>query len=68
MVIGLGLTDYITFEINASIHKRFLLWDNQVYFHPKIWERLGMAVVEAMAELIPIVPIISGPTKFVPKK
>jgi hypothetical protein len=27
-----------------------------------------MTVVEAMAELIPIVPIISGPTKFVPTK
>ena len=55
MVIDLGLTDYITFEIKPSIGKPLsIMGQSKVYFHPKIWEHLGMAVVEAMAAgLIP---------------
>ena len=70
MVINLGLTDYITFEINARLDRLLsIMRQSKVYFHPKIGEHLVMAVVEAMAaELIPIVPNTSGPTKFVPKK
>ena len=42
---------------------------SKAYFHPNIGERLGMTIVEAMADgLIPIVPNMSGPIKFVPKK
>ena len=37
MVIDLGLTDYIAFEINPSIGKPLsIMGQSKVYFHPKI--------------------------------
>jgi glycosyltransferase involved in cell wall biosynthesis len=70
MVIDLGLTDYITFEINASIDKLLsIIRESRVYFHPMVGEHFGMAVVEAMAAgLIPVVPNEGGPTEFVPQE
>jgi glycosyltransferase involved in cell wall biosynthesis len=70
MVIDLGLTDYVTFEINASLDKLLsIMGQSKVYFHPARGEHFGMAVVEAMAAgLIPIVPNKGGPTEFVPKE
>jgi glycosyltransferase involved in cell wall biosynthesis len=69
-VIDLGLTDYITFEINASLEKLLsIIRQSRVYFHPMIGEHFGMAVLEAMAAgLIPVVPNQGGVTEFVPQK
>src|SRR5215211_154238 len=37
MVLGLGLTDYITFEINASLDKLLsIIRESRVYFHPMV--------------------------------
>ena len=70
MVLRLGLTDYVTFEINASLNELLsTMRESKVYFHPKIGEHFGMAVVEAMAAgLIPVVPNEGGLTEFVPKE
>ncbi len=70
MVLGLGLTDYITFEINASLDKLLsIMRESRVYFHPMAGEHFGMAVLEAMAAgLIPVVPNEGGLTEFVPKE
>ena len=70
MVLDLGLTDYITFEINASLEKLLsIIRQARVYFHPMIGEHFGMAVLEAMAAgLIPVVPNQGGVTEFVPQK
>jgi glycosyltransferase involved in cell wall biosynthesis len=78
MVRDLDLTDYITFEANASLDKMLsIMREAKVYFHPATrgeapsqrGEQFGMSIVEAMAAgLIPIVPDIGGPTEFVPKK
>jgi glycosyltransferase involved in cell wall biosynthesis len=70
MVLALGLADYITFEINASLGKLLtIIRESRVYFHPMIGDHFGMAVVEAMAAgLIPVVPNEGGPTEFVPRK
>ena len=70
MVLDLGLTDYITFEINASLEKLLsIIRQSRVYFHPMIGEHFGMAVLEAMAAgLIPVVPNQGGVTEFVPQK
>jgi glycosyltransferase involved in cell wall biosynthesis len=70
MVLALGLADYITFEINASLDKLLtIIRESRVYFHPMIGDHFGMAVVEAMAAgLIPVVPNEGGPTEFVPRK
>ena len=70
MVQDLGLTDYITFEINASLDKLLsIIRESRVYFHPMIGEHFGMAVLEAMAAgLIPVVPNEGGVIEFVPQK
>ena len=70
MVLGLGLTDYITFEINASLDKLLsIIRESRVYFHPMVGEHFGMAVLEAMAAgLIPVVPNEGGLTEFVPQE
>jgi glycosyltransferase involved in cell wall biosynthesis len=70
MVLDLGLTDYLTFEINASIDKLLsIIRESRVYFHPMIGEHFGMAVLEAMAAgLIPVVPNEGGLTEFVPQE
>ena len=70
MVLDLGLTDYITFEINARLDKLIsIIRESRVYFHPMVGEHFGMAVLEAMAAgLIPVVPNEGGIIEFVPKK
>jgi glycosyltransferase involved in cell wall biosynthesis len=70
MVLDLGLTEYITFEINASLDKLLsIVRESRVYFHPMIGEHFGMAVLEAMAAgLIPVVANEGGIIEFVPKK
>src|SRR5919198_1626116 len=70
MVLDLGLTNYITFEINASLSKLlYIIRESRVYFHPMVGEHFGMAVVEAMAAgLIPVIPNEGGPTEFVPQE
>jgi glycosyltransferase involved in cell wall biosynthesis len=70
MVLGLGLTDYITFEINASLDKLLsIMRESRVYFHPMVGEHFGMAVLEAMATgLIILVPNEGGLTEFVPQE
>ena len=70
MVVALGLTDYITFETNANLDKLLsVIGESIVYFHPKVGEHFGMAIVEAMAAgLIPVVPNEGGPTEFVPRE
>jgi glycosyltransferase involved in cell wall biosynthesis len=70
MVLELGLTDYITFEINASLAKLlYIIGESRVYFHPMVGDHFGIAVVEAMAAgLIPVVPNEGGPTEFVPRE
>jgi alpha-1,2-mannosyltransferase len=70
MVLGLGLTDYITFEIDASLDKLLsIIRESRVYFHPMVGEHFGMAVLEAMAAgLIPVVPNEGGLTEFVPQE
>ena len=57
MVLDLGLTDYVTFEINARLDKLIsIIRESRVYFHPMVGEHFGMAVLEAMAAgLIPVV-------------
>ena len=68
MVVDLGLTDYVKFEINASLDKLLaIMRKSKVYFHPRIGEHFGIAIVEAMAAgLIPVVSTIGGPAEFVP--
>src|SRR6188472_172211 len=45
MVLDLGLTDYITFEINASLAKLlYIIGESRVYFHPMVGDHFGMAV------------------------
>jgi glycosyltransferase involved in cell wall biosynthesis len=70
MVLSLGLADYITFEINASLDKLLsIIRESRVYFHPMVGEHFGMAVLEAMAAgLIPVVPNEGGLTEFVPQE
>jgi alpha-1,2-mannosyltransferase len=67
MIIELGLTDFVTFEINASLDKLLaLMRKSKICFSPRP-EPFGMAILEAMAAgLIPIVPSTSGSTEFVP--
>jgi glycosyltransferase involved in cell wall biosynthesis len=70
MVIDFGLTDYITFEINASLDKLLTdMRESKIYFHPMVGEHFGMSIVEAIAAgLIPVVPNEGGLTEFVPQK
>ena len=70
MVLDLGLNDYITFEINASLNKLLsIIGESRIYFHPMIGEHFGMSVLEAMAAgLIPVVPNEGGVKEFVPQE
>jgi glycosyltransferase involved in cell wall biosynthesis len=70
MVIDLGLTDYITFEINASLDKLLsIIQESRIYFHPMVGEHFGMSVIEAIAAgLIAVVPNEGGVTEFVPQE
>ncbi|MPZ05334.1 MAG: glycosyltransferase [Nitrososphaeraceae archaeon] len=70
MVLNLGLTDYVTFEINASLDKLLsIIRESRVYFHPMAGEHFGMAVLEAMAAgLVPVVPNEGGLAEFVPQE
>jgi len=70
MVIDLGLTDYVAFEINARLDKLIsIIRESRIYFHPMVGEHFGMSVLEAMAAgLIPVVPNEGGIIEFVPKK
>jgi glycosyltransferase involved in cell wall biosynthesis len=70
MILDLGLTDYVTFEINATLDKLiFIIRESRIYFHPMVGEHFGMSVLEAMAAgLIPVVPNEGGIIEFVPKK
>jgi alpha-1,2-mannosyltransferase len=69
MVIDLGLTDFVTFEINASLDRLInLMRKSKVCFSPRP-EPFGMAILEAMAAgLIPIVPGVGGSAEFVPQQ
>ena len=70
MVLDLDLTDYIRFEVNASLDKLiYIIRESGVYFHPMVGDHFGMVVVEAMAAgLIPVVPTEGGPAEFVPQR
>jgi alpha-1,2-mannosyltransferase len=70
MILDLGLTDYIKFEINASLDNLLdIIRESKIYFHPMVGDHFGMAVVEAMAAgLIPLVPNKGGPAEFVPQE
>ena len=70
MVLSLGLADYITFEINASLDKLLsIIRESRVYFHPMVGEHFGMSILEAMAAgLIPVVTNEGGPREFVPQE
>ena len=70
MILDLGLTDYVTFEINATLDKLIsIIRESRIYFHPMVGEHFGMSVLEAMAAgLIPVVPNEGGIIEFVPKK
>jgi glycosyltransferase involved in cell wall biosynthesis len=69
MVIELGLTDFVTFEINAILDRLVtLMRKSKVCFSPRP-EPFGMAILEAMvAGLIPIVLSNSGSAEFVPEQ
>jgi glycosyltransferase involved in cell wall biosynthesis len=70
MVLDLGLNDYITFEINASLDRLLSnVGESRVYFHPMVGEHFGMSVIEAMAGgLIAVVPNKGGVSEFVPQR
>jgi glycosyltransferase involved in cell wall biosynthesis len=70
MVKDLSLTDYITFEANASLDKLLsIIQESRVYFHPMVGEHFGMSVIEAIAAgLIVVVPNEGGVTEFVPQE
>jgi glycosyltransferase involved in cell wall biosynthesis len=70
MVLELGLTDYVRFEINASLDKLLsVIQESSVYFHPMVGEHFGMSVIEAMAAgLITVVPKQGGVAEFVPQR
>jgi len=67
MIIELRLTDFVIFEINASLDRLIdLMRKSNICFSPRP-EPFGMAILEAMAAgLIPIVPSTSGSAEFVP--
>jgi glycosyltransferase involved in cell wall biosynthesis len=69
MVIDLRLTDFVTFEINASLDRLIdLMRKSKVCFSPRP-EPFGMAILEAMAAgLIPIVPSVGGSAEVVPQQ
>jgi glycosyltransferase involved in cell wall biosynthesis len=50
LILNLDLTDYVTFQINASLDKLLCaMRQSKIYFHPMIGEHFGMTVAEAMA-------------------
>lgn len=66
LILALGLTDFVTFEINASLYKLLdLMRKSKVCFSPRS-EPFGMTIPEA--GLIPIVPSAGGSTEFVPQQ
>jgi glycosyltransferase involved in cell wall biosynthesis len=67
MIKELGLADYVTFEINASLDQLLsIIQESRVYFHPMVGEHFGMSVIEAIAAgLIAVVPGEGGVTEFV---
>jgi glycosyltransferase involved in cell wall biosynthesis len=70
MVKDLSLTDYITFEANASLDKLLsIIQESRVYFHPMVGEHFGMSVIEAIAAgLIVVVPNEGAITELVPQE
>ena len=70
IILNLGLSDYIKFEINASLDRLLcIMRESGVYFHPMIGDHFGMTVAEVMAAgLIPVVPNKGGPAEFVPQQ
>jgi Glycosyl transferases group 1 len=70
MVLNLGLTDYVKFEINASLDKLLSsMRESRVYFHPMVGEHFGISALEAVAAgLIPVVPNEGGIAEFVAPK
>lgn len=70
LIIEKGVSDIITFKINASFDELIeLMKKSKVYFHPREGEHFGISIVEAMsAGLVPVVPNIGGQAEFVPKK
>ena len=70
MVLDLGLTEYVTFEINVSFDRLLsIIRESRVYFHPMVGEHFGMSAIEAMAAgLTAVVPHEGGITEFVPQQ
>ena len=70
MIVKLDLTEYITFEINASLGKLLsIIRDSSIYFHPMVGEHFGMSIIEALAAgLITVVPKEGGASEFVPQR
>jgi alpha-1,2-mannosyltransferase len=70
MVLDFGLTDNVTFEVNASFDRLLsIIRKSRVYFHPMVGEHFGMSAIEAMAAgLIAVVPNEGGITEFVPQQ
>jgi glycosyltransferase involved in cell wall biosynthesis len=70
MIEKLDLTEYITFEVNASLDKLFsIIRDSSIYFHPMVGEHFGMSIIEALAAgLIAVVPKEGGASEFVPQR
>ena len=70
LIIEKGVSDIITFKINASFDELIeLMKKSKVYFHPREGEHFGISIVEAMsAGLVPVVPNIGGQAEFVPTK
>jgi glycosyltransferase involved in cell wall biosynthesis len=70
LILDLDLSDYVTFQINASLDKLLCaMRQSKIYFHPMIGEHFGMSIAEGMAAgLIPIVPNIGGQAEFVPQQ
>jgi glycosyltransferase involved in cell wall biosynthesis len=70
MVKDFELEDYVTFHNNVSLDNLLLIMRKaKTYFHPMVGEHFGISIVESMAAgLVPIVPIIGGPTEYVPRE
>jgi glycosyltransferase involved in cell wall biosynthesis len=70
MIEKLDLTEYITFEINASLGKLLsIIRNSSIYFHPMVGEHFGMSIIEALAAgLITVVPKEGGASEFVPQR
>jgi glycosyltransferase involved in cell wall biosynthesis len=70
MIEKLDLTEYITFEINASLGKLLsIIRNSSIYFHPMVGEHFGMSIIEALAAgLVTVVPKEGGASEFVPQR